>query len=738
MERIYARVQRWARALTAARLRRYQVPLEPKTRALLGTAPAELDWGKFVALLGVLCSFQPWNYIRTSWLGDVYNRFIDRDTLKRRILIQNIREDLVSLLEGKVTIITDYPTRRLYSRDLAEVPPFIERVLFRTTPHVVVQPRNAQDVAVIFKYAAQKRLSVFPRGISSWGYGGAIPTSNGILLDISALHGIEGLDDQAGLVTVQAGSRWGAIQDYLEPRGKSLLVYPSNRFATVGGWISTGGIGLNCYKYGLVGQWIDWIEVVFPNGDIRRLTHQDPAFDLMLDTEGHLGVITRVGLRVIPVPERVYSYLLYFRQGEAAFAFVSRMAARDIVPAQVKFLDANMMRAVNQAAAIKAANGQKLDWEPAPGFAPVVDEEDALFVEFDDPAPRQQFQALVEASPEVRLGKPYMANYLWNDRFSPMKFQTLGPGLLASEVTLPLKKAYRFIEAAKGLGGRYGTVVFIQAHVVRQDGDLQVAVLPLFTCDQRSLSQYMLLLPLVQMMTRLGIRLGGRPYGIGIWNVPFFASKFPQPKVKAMARLKEEVDPAGLLNPRKFSAIRSRFYNLPAKLFSPWFFSFGMDLMILFSPLLGVIVKSSRSHKARAEDLLLEASLRCTKCGNCAAVCPAYLVTGQEGVTARAKLRLIRRFRQGRLITRHEAERFFLCMHCAECARVCQSMLPLKKVWQEFESVLSERFTHPDRHLQEFVDRVTTSPVYLDLIGSEPYRFDLPAPLTPEEDVDPR
>jgi len=722
IKRLYARLQRWARAITARRLRRYEVPLDQRTRTLLNTPAEELDGIRALGLLVVLLSFQPWNYIRTSWVGEYYNRFVDRDTLKRRIYIKNAREELDARLGHQVRIITDYQTRRLYSRDLAEVPPLIEKVLFRTTPHLVVQPRHAADISIIFAFAAERRLRVFPRGISSWGYGGAIPTSNGILLDISAMHDIESLDQEQAVITVQAGSRWGIIQDYLEARGFSLVVYPSNRFATVGGWISTGGIGLNCYKYGAIGSWIEWIEMVFPTGEVRRIPQADPAFELILDTEGHLGVITRVGLKVMPLPECHFPYLLYFEGDEDAFPLVEELASRGIVPAHIKFLDVNMMRATNRTAAAKAG-------VDITSFQPVVEEKDALFLHFDDPEHAERFRSFIGTTTRARVAEPPAANYVYHERFSPMKVQVLGRGLLASEVILPLGRTRRYIQAAKKLGLRYGIDVLIQAHVINPDNRPEVAVLPTFTCDQRNPIQYMLLLPLVQMMTRLGIRMGGVPYGIGIWNAPFFASKFSAAKARELARMKQQVDPNRILNPRKFTNLQTRFFNLPAKVFSPWFFSLSMDLMILISPILGMMVKATLERGPAPRDFHEETALRCTKCGNCAAVCPAYIVSDLEAVTPRAKLRLIRRFKHGRSISRSEAERFFLCMHCGECARVCQSMLPLKRVWEEFEAVLEETYERPRQRMEEFVERVTTSQAYLDQIGSEPYRYDLERPV---------
>ncbi|MFH0802791.1 MAG: FAD-binding protein [bacterium] len=615
-----------------------------------------------------------------------------------------------SLGEGS-RVISDFDARRIYSRDMADVPPLIERGLFRTTPLLVIQPRNHSDLGKVLDFASKNRLPVYPRGAASWGFGGAVPTANGLVVDFSLLNKILEFDPLNRTVWVQSGARWGIIDEFLAGSGLSLPVTPSSRFSTVGGWLATGGMGLNSTKLGHLKDWVAAIEVATPGKETIRLNRSDPDFPLFFDTEGQIGLISSVCLELIPSPARIFPHLLYFNSVEEAFSFASLILKRNCVPLHMKFLEAALI--TEHAELLRRSRGEEL--------ARLFEKKNALLLALDNEENEGLFLRIIRDFSGVTQAPPHAAGFLWQERYSPMKIQVLGPSLLASEVTIPLASAPEYISRARRAAHHYKVELLFETHFVKTGTSFELLIMAMFNCDRRNLLQYMAYLSLVPMLTRLGIRCGGRPYGIGIWNVPFFASKFSAEESGKIIAGKHKYDPENLLNPRKFLSIKSRFMNLPARLFDPLFFSISMDAMLLFSPLIGLFLRPLGLHLPRHENLLERSSLICTQCGNCLAVCPAYTITGDERTAPRSKLRLARRVLAGRKIEKHQSDRVFLCTRCGRCEEVCQALIQHREAWDILERHLEEKFGKPEEDIKKFADCLRRNEDYLRLIGSKPY-----------------
>ena len=643
-------------------------------------------------------------------MSPLIDSLTDRDTTERKAYIERLRGKLETSLGEGSRVISDFDARRIYSRDMADVPPLIERGLFRTTPLLVVQPRSPSDLVKILDFATKNHLPLYPRGAASWGLGGAVPTANGLVVDFCLLNKILEFDTAGRTLWVQSGARWGTIDEFLVGSGLSLPVTPSSRFSTVGGWLATGGLGLNSTKLGHLKDHVAAIEVATPGKGTLLLTRNDPDFDLFFDTEGQIGLISSVCLKLIPSPSRIFPHLLYFSSVEEAFSFASLILKRNCVPLHMKFLEAAL---IAEHAEIMRRTREEL--------ARLFEKKNALLLAMDDSEHEELLLCILKDFPGVTQAPPHVASFLWQERYSPLKIQVLGPSLLASEVTIPLTKAPEYIDRARRVARHYKVELLFETHFVKAGTSFELLIMAMFNCDRRNLLQYMAYLSLVPMLTRLGIRYGGRPYGIGIWNVPFFASKFSAEESEKIIAGKKKHDPENLLNPRKFLSIKSRFLNLPARLFHPPIFNFSMDAMLLFSPLIGLFLRPLGLHLPRHENLLERSSLICTQCGNCLAVCPAYAITGDERTGPRSKLRLARKVLAGRNIEKHQSDRVFLCTRCGRCEEVCQALISHREAWDILEKHLEEKFGKPEEDIKKFADCLSQNEDYLRLIGSKPY-----------------
>jgi len=636
-----------------------------------------------------------------------WHHLADLDTPAQIRRIESLARELRERVSDRCRVATGAFERQNYSRDLSRVPRALEKTLHRTRPLVIVQPRHEDDVRAALAFARERRMSVCLRGVSSSAFGAAVPTRNGIVMDFSSMMEVLTVDPENRTAQVQPGVRWADLASRLEPYGLAPVTTPSSRFSTVGGWASTGGLGIDGFGHGHFSSAISAARVALMDGRVLELKGGDDGLRDFLGTEGQLGVFTELTLRIRPKPDLSRPKLVYFDDVRAAFAFVDQLIAGGHRPSHVAFYDRERMAEENRLFRDRTALGQS-----------IVEERDAILLHFDSADFERKF---LDAAKSGSLASPSngpAARYLWAERFFPLKAQRLGAGLLASEVVLPRKSVPAFIQRARRLAARFAVNPAIEVTVSRHHESTEACVVIVsFPCDPTRRWNYILSLLLVQILSHLGVRMRGRAYGLGIWNAPFIAGSFSSEERRRLLLRKQEVDPDHLLNPRKFFGVRTRFFNVPGLLFRPAVFGMALRVASLFSPFVGAAARiSSRSLKYRwqvpspeEEDghrLLAETCLRCTYCGSCVSACPAYLLTGDELVTGRSKLRMAESLLSGGEITAGEGWSPFQCLHCGLCEEVCQTRLPLRSCYEILERWIEKRHGYPLELIQRFVERL--------------------------------
>jgi ferredoxin len=186
-----------------------------------------------------------------------------------------------------------------------------------------------------------------------------------------------------------------------------------------------------------------------------------------------------------------------------------------------------------------------------------------------------------------------------------------------------------------------------------------------------------------------------------------------------LAGAKAELDPAGIMNRGKYPRLKGRFAGLPSALFTPGVLGSGLRLVNRFGSVSAPAIKLVSAMKAfdrSGDDQLLRVADECSMCGACVGVCPAYLLTKDERVTARGKLLAARQFALGDDITKEHAHRIFLCMRCKACEQVCQSKLHLIDVYDEMERRLAEKHGKDEEEIKRFVALAEQSPAYDALV----------------------
>ncbi len=602
-------------------------------------------------------------------------------------------------IDGK--LLNQLYERENYSFDQGDYPKIISTYLLRSTPHLAVQPKDVNDIVTVFRYARKRCLAVVPRGTASSALGGSVPVKGGIVIDLSSLNAILKINETEMLITVESGVRWAQLDQALKKYGLGLKTYPSSWFSTVGGWISTGGYGINSLKFGSLKSQIKCLEVVSANGEIRQIKPDDKYFNMYFQTEGQMGIITKVTLQVRKRPTFLTAKLVYLPEEVALVSFIHQLTKTSTSPSHIMYLDSQRMNHVNQIL------GGGVEEKPSLLIALESIEEIQKYWEV-----KQQFNGVIEA-PE------YLASYLWRNRLFPMKAKRFGPGLLGCEILLDISSVPEFLHHARKLGRKFQAHIASEAHVINEN--LSLVICSWLSDSRRSLVR-LFHLALVLMLQELGLEYGGRIYSVGLWNTPLLFSRFSDRYASELWKFKREIDPNRILNPGKFFEIGAR--GGLSFLFNSSLIRFLLKMMQTTAPILGRITHLDLDGiklKRYSTDTLNEAVYGCARCGACVPLCPAYLVTNDETVTGRGKLFIARKLLEGVHVGENEAQRIFLCMHCRACQDVCQSGLKLVETWDKLEDLIEKRFGKPMEEIADFVDAVEANRSYQSLLDEGVY-----------------
>ncbi len=595
--------------------------------------------------------------------------------------------------------IIDKPAEReIYSHDIGDIPQVLTKLLFKILPDMVVQPKNIDEIKKVLKLANDYKIPVVPRGAASWGFGGVIPTHAGIVIDLSPFRKILSIDTAQKTATVEAGARWSDIDITAKQQGLCLMTYPSSKFSTVGGWISTGGYAINSFKYGHLSQQIVSMTVVTATGEVKKLSPADHDFNYFVSTEGEFGIIAEVTLKLRDVPQGSYPHLLYFPDDKEAFNFIDKYVkdptTEQSKPNVIRFLDANHLADISQL--MKTG---------------IFKQSAAVLLEFGSAADDKNFLQFMSQNSGIEEAPRYAANYLWNERLFGMKIKRLGPTILASEVIIPIKSVAAFTKKAKKLAGYFGAEVCIDSYII---DSRKALVMSNYLCDSRKL-KYIINVPLVSILTRAAVSRGAEPYGLGLWNSAFINHLYSKEKLRELKDYKARVDPNNILNPGKPFSRGSK--GLSGVLFNPAFFNTAIQLLVLTAPVVGKLVTMLLGKNKKVDGLDLELSTHaCAKCGNCMAVCPSYLVTGNEESTAKGKIAIAKKLQAGQTVTPEEAAAAFHCMHCKSCEEICQTNLELMRLWDALEKKLEDKFGRPEDDIAGFLKKVDESKEYWDMV----------------------
>ncbi len=212
-------------------------------------------------------------------------------------------------------------------------------------PDVVVKALSTEEVSAVMKYAFENNLPVTPRGSGTGLVGGAVPINKGIVMDLSLMNHFLDLDDENLTVTVEPGVLLMELSKYVEEHDMFYPPDPGEKTATIGGNINTNAGGMRAVKYGVTRDYVRGLEIVLPNGNVvnfgGKVVKNSSGYsmkDLIVGSEGTLGIITKATLKLLPLPRKAISLLIPFPSLEQAIRTVPLIIKSKTIPTAIEFM----------------------------------------------------------------------------------------------------------------------------------------------------------------------------------------------------------------------------------------------------------------------------------------------------------------------------------------------------------------------------------------------------------------
>ena len=413
-------------------------------------------------------------------------------------------------------------------------------------PDVAVSVVSADEVAGVLRWASQHQIPVVPRGAGSGLAGGSVPISGGIVLNTTLMTRIKSIDRRTMRAVVQPGVVNADLQAAVEREG---LFYPpdpaSLRQSTIGGNVATGASGPRCLKYGGTREYVLGLEVVIPTGEI---IHTDATggnpFDLtrlFIGSEGTLGVITDITLRLISKPPALGTVMATFASLDQASAAVDAILGAGVEPLALEMMDQTTLKCVE----MHLKSGLPLD------VAAML----LIEVDGDNDSVSDQMAVVVEecsTSEAVAIrpaGDDAEAQELWKIRRSTSSsFGRMYPNKLGEDISVPRSAIPEMVRRIQQIAQEYGLEIPLFGHI--GDGNLHPNVL----CDLRDNAQMERVVKAAQEIFISAIELGGTlsgEHGIGLLKREFVRMSLDPELVDLMQEIKSSFDPNNILNPGK-------------------------------------------------------------------------------------------------------------------------------------------------------------------------------------------
>ena len=450
--------------------------------------------------------------------------------------------DALKAVVGDKYVKTDADVLDVYKSDESLAPSFWK------TPEVVVLPANTQEVSEIMKVANRFDVPVTPRSAGTSVSCGAVPAYKGIVLLMERMNHIIELNEDGMYMTVEAGVRTIDIQNAAHEKGLLYAGDPcSSDSCLIGGNLATNAGGLRAVRYGVTRDQVYCLEVVTPTGDIvecgRILKKCSTGYDLeqlIIGSEGTLGIITKVTVKLIPLPPYRFDVLAIYTDPRQALHMVPKLMKAGIDPTSVEYMDNSYVRGC----------ADYCHYKDMPHY------DDGIYViitveTFHEDELDTKMDAVCTICEESGAAEVLEADdRVWNMRRNcQTSVELQSKVFLTDDVVVPVHKIAGTIEKIMDIGKDYPFEVKINAHI--GDGNLHIVLCKMDMSDEeweKNVEEFH------QQVYAYAYSVGGRlagEHGIGAKKLKYMEEFTPKGELAIMKTIKRAMDPNNILNPGK-------------------------------------------------------------------------------------------------------------------------------------------------------------------------------------------
>ncbi len=414
----------------------------------------------------------------------------------------------------------------------------------RGIPDAVALPATAEELAAVVAWCHERGVSMTPRGGGSGLAGGAVPLSGGVVIGTERLTAVRELVPEEWRMTVEAGVTTAHVHRLARENG---LLFPPDPGAGeqshIGGNVATNAGGPHAFKYGATGAWVSGIEAVLADGEpaafggaLRKDVGGYDLKSLLVGSEGTLGVITAVTLRLLPAPEATFPVVAFYTDARAGTEAIGAVFGNGLQPAALDYLDATTLGFVAGACPVAIPAGA--------GFV--------LMAEVDggaDEARRQRDELVaVLADGALAVAEPRPLDvWRWRDGVSGTVATERG-GKASEDIVVPWSRLDEAIAAIGAIGVAHGLEACSWGHA--GDGNIHAS----FLIDPRSPDELAIATTATHELFALAIDLGGAvtgEHGVGSIKAGQLERQWNPGAIRAHEAIKGALDPKGLMNPGK-------------------------------------------------------------------------------------------------------------------------------------------------------------------------------------------
>jgi len=458
-----------------------------------------------------------------------------------------ISSEIVDLIRneiGKINVLIDPELLKNYSTD--------QSIAKGVEPQLVVLPENTEMVSKIMKICYDFEIPITARSAGTGLVGGAIPTHGGIVMDMKKMNRIVQLDEANFQITVEPAIITEELQNFVKTKGLYYPPDPSSRGSSfIGGNVASNAGGPRAVKYGVVREYVLNLEVVLPDGNViwtgANTLKNSTGYSLtqlMIGSEGTLGIITKIVLKLIPHPTHDLLLLAPFYSVKEATKAVSTIFKSGITPSAIELMD---RKAIDWASDYLGRDRMDIDEKVKAQLLIEVDGFDLIQLQ-------KECEKIYEVLLKFEIGEILFADSaaqkdeLWKLRRNIANAVKVHKIYKKEDTVVPRDNMPLLLEEIEKLEKKYGFDAICFGHA--GDGNLHINIVQGDKSDEEVINWHAAIVDLVLIVKRLGGTLSGE-HGIGIVQKEFLPLILDQKNLDIMKGIKNVFDPKNILNPEK-------------------------------------------------------------------------------------------------------------------------------------------------------------------------------------------